>query len=72
MRLTAMQLLKGQIEQINMTELRQRPGDVIDQVQMGKRFIITKVGKIVAVLEQPEPSALELGAEVRRLHLARR
>lgn len=70
MRLTAMQLLKGKTEEISMTNLRSRPGDVIDQVQMGKTFTITKAGKVVAVISQPEPNALELGAEIRRLGLA--
>jgi prevent-host-death family protein len=70
MRLTDMKLLKGKSEGISMTDLRSRPGDVIDQVQSGKTFTVTKVGKIVAVISQPEPTALELGAEVRRLGLA--
>ena len=69
-RLTDMKLLAGQIEEISMTELRQRPGDVIDQVQMGKKFTITKTGKVVAEITTPEPNALELGAAVRRLGLA--
>ena len=68
-RLTDMKLLAGKTERICMTELRQRPGDVIDQVQMGKTFVITKQGKEVAVLSPPEPNALELGAEVRRSSL---
>lgn len=70
MRLTDMKLLKGKFEEISMTDLRSRPGDVIDQVQSGKTFTITKAGKVVAVISQPEPNALELGAEVRRLGLA--
>ncbi len=70
MRLKDMKLLKGKSEEISMTDLRSRPGDVIDQVQMGKTFSITKAGKVVAVISQPEPNALELGAEVRRLGLA--
>jgi prevent-host-death family protein len=69
-KLTDMKLLSGQQEEITMTDLRQRPGDVVDQVQMGKKFVITKAGKVVAELESPEPTALELGAEVRRLGLA--
>jgi prevent-host-death family protein len=70
MRLAQMKLLMGQTETITMSDLRQRPGDVIDQVQMGKVFTITKAGKVVAVLAAPEPSAFELGAEVRRLKMA--
>lgn len=67
MRLIAMQLLAGQTEKITMMQLRKGPGDIIDQVQMGKTFTVTKAGKVVAVISQPEPSALELGAEIRRL-----
>jgi prevent-host-death family protein len=65
-----MKLLKGKSEEISMTDLRSRPGDVIDQVQSGKTFTVTKAGKVVAVISQPEPNALELGAEIRRLGLA--
>lgn len=68
-RLTDMKLLTGQSEEITMTQLRERPGDTIDQVQMGKKFTITKSGKVVAEIFQPEPNAFELGAEVRRLGL---
>ena len=68
-RLIAMQLLTGQTEKITMMQLRKGPGDIIDQVQMGKTFIITKAGKVVAVISQPESTALELGAEIRRLGL---
>jgi antitoxin (DNA-binding transcriptional repressor) of toxin-antitoxin stability system len=50
-----------------MTDLRSRPGDIIDQVQMGKTFDITKAGKKVATLSKPEPNAFELGAAIRRL-----
>jgi len=68
-RLTEMNLLLGQIETISMMELRKRPGDVIDQVQMGKTFEITKLGKVVATLSRHQSTALEIGAEVRRLGL---
>ncbi len=61
--------LIGKVETISMTEFRTRPGDVIDQVCLGKTFNITKVGKTVAVLSRPQPTALEIGAEVRRLGL---
>ena len=68
-RLVAMQLLTGQTEEITMMQLRKGPGDIIDQVQMGKTFTITKARKVVAVISQPELTALELGAEIRRLRL---
>ena len=67
--MTDMLLLTGVTEEISMTALRQRPGDVINQVQMGKTFIITKGGKTVAALSRPEPNAFELAAEIRRLGL---
>ena len=67
LQLVAMPLLAGQTETITMMYLRQHPGDIITQVQMGKTFTITKAGRVVAVLSQPEPTALELIAEVQRL-----
>jgi len=66
-RLRYMQLLTGQTEEISMMDLRKGPGDVIDQVQMGKTFTITKGGRVVAVLAPPEPSAAELGKALRQL-----
>lgn len=70
MRVTEMKLLAGQSEQITMSDLRKRPGDIFTQVQMGKTFTITKAGKVIAVLSRPEPTAVQLGAAVRKLGLA--
>lgn len=67
--LTKSAILTGQIETISMMDFRSAPGDILLQAQMGKVFNITKNGVIVAVLHAPEPDALELGAEVRRLKL---
>ena len=69
-KLTDMKLLAGTTETISMTELRSRPGDVINQVQMGRVFNITKDGEVVAVFSPREPTAFELGAAVRKLNLA--
>jgi prevent-host-death family protein len=55
-RLTDLQLLTGQTEEITMMDLRSRPGDVMAQVQSGKTFTVTKAGKVVAVISQPEPT----------------
>jgi prevent-host-death family protein len=66
-KLTDMNLLAGQSDEITLSDLRSRPGDVFSQVQMGKTFTITKNGKAIAILSKPEPGALELGAAVRQL-----
>lgn len=61
--------LAGQEETITAMELRQAVGDILLQVQLGKKFTITRNGVIVAVLSRPRPTALELGSEIRRLGL---
>lgn len=61
--------LIGEEETISMTQLRASPGEVLDQVQLGKVFKVKRNGEVVAVLSQPEPTALELGAAVRRMGL---
>lgn len=66
-RLPDLQLLVGQQETITVTDLREGPGDVLAQVQLGKSFRITKNGKVVADLTPPEPTAVELGASARAL-----
>jgi prevent-host-death family protein len=70
-RLTDMRLLKGQTGEITMTEFRRSPGDVLDQVQQGKSFTITKNGAVVADLTPHEPSALELGRAARKAGIVR-
>lgn len=62
--------LEGREETITMSELRALPGDVMDQVALGKVFIITRAGRVLGRLVPPEPNAFELGAAVRRLGLA--
>ena len=69
-RLEKSAILTGQTETISIMDFRKSPGDVFLQAQMGKVFNITKNGVVVAVLHAPEPNALELGAEIRRLKLA--
>lgn len=68
--LTKLKSLAGEVETITAMDLRRSPGDILLQVQMGKVFNITRNGVIVAVLSAPEPDALELGREVRRLGIA--
>ena len=59
-RLTETTMLRGIIEKISMSDLRQSPGDIIDQAQMGKIFIITKGGKEVATLQKLPGDTLTL------------
>lgn len=47
--------LQGQIECITMMQLREGPGDIVTQIQMGKRFVLTRAGKAVAVMHKPSP-----------------
>jgi prevent-host-death family protein len=61
--------LTGKRETITAMDFRRTPGDILLQAQLGKVFEITKNGVVVAVLSAPEPNALELGAEIRRMRL---
>lgn len=46
--------LHGQNEEITATQFRAMPGEVLKQVELGKRFIITRNGKQMAVLQKPQ------------------
>ena len=70
-KLSSMNLLEGESEEITVMDLRRGPGDILDQVELGKTYTITRNGKVMAVLSKPEPDALELAAEVRRMGLVR-
>jgi uncharacterized membrane protein YedE/YeeE len=48
-------LLEGQSEEITISGLRARPGDVFMQVQMGKKITVTKGGEVIAEIKRPEP-----------------
>ena len=63
-------ILKGKTETISAMDFRKSPGEVLLQVEMGKIYIITRNGKPVAEIRSPEPSAVELGAAVRKMGLA--
>ncbi len=45
-------ILRGQLEEITMMELRQHPGDIFNQVEMGKVFVITRNGDPIANLSR--------------------
>lgn len=59
-KLTETTMLRGFIEKITMMDLRKSPGDIIEQVQMGKIFIVSKAGKDVAVLQALPGESLTL------------
>lgn len=69
-RLSDMRLLRDKDFTITMMEFRQQPGDVMDLVIQGATITVTRQGKPIAVIHSPEPTALQLGAAVRRLGIA--
>jgi prevent-host-death family protein len=57
-KISELQSLVGQVETISLTDLRNLPGEVFNQVQMGKQYVVTKSGKIIArIMPQPKPVA---------------
>ncbi len=46
--------MKGQSEEITISELRSKPGEVFCQVAMGKHFKVTKLGKVIAEIKPSE------------------
>lgn len=44
------QMLRGEMEEITVSDLRAHPGDILTQVSLGKSFCIKRKGKIVAFL----------------------
>lgn len=58
--------LKGKSESISISEFRAQPGSVLQQVELGKRFDVTRQGKIVATISPPELNAFELGKAAKK------
>lgn len=52
--------LQGKFETISVTELRHSPGAVLEMVNLGKVFVITKAGNPVAVLSKPPGTTLSI------------
>lgn len=48
--------MDGQREEITISELRSKPGEVFAQVDLGKVFTVTKSGKVIAEIHRPAPS----------------
>ena len=59
--------VSSKIETISMTDFRSMPGEIMQAVQLGKRFIIEKNGKPIAQLWPYEADAFQLGATCRNL-----
>jgi antitoxin (DNA-binding transcriptional repressor) of toxin-antitoxin stability system len=70
-RFADMQVLRGKDFTITMMDFRKQPGDIMDLVIQGATVTVTRQGKPIAVIHAPEPTALQLGAEVRRLGLVK-
>lgn len=65
-KLSEMNLLAGQTETITAMKFRKSPGEVLQQVALGKIYVITKYGKAIAEIHRSEPTAFELGAAIRK------
>lgn len=52
--------LSGKIESISITELRNKPGEVLKQVELGKVFVIERNGTPIAVLSSPPGETLTI------------
>lgn len=59
--------LEGQKEEISISELRSKPGEVFAQVSMGKEFTVSKCGKPVATIKKHEPFDMRALAILRKL-----
>lgn len=49
--------LKGQLEHISVSEFRANPGEIFQQVEAGKVFVIEKNGKVIAQICPAKPVA---------------
>ena len=66
-KLNEMDLLEGQTEEITMMDLRYGPGEIMDQVILGKTFTITRKGKRVAVKQLLAAGGRRDGADQGRM-----
>jgi antitoxin (DNA-binding transcriptional repressor) of toxin-antitoxin stability system len=69
-KMSELQLLAGQHERITIVEFRLAPGEVLGQVMQGKRFTITKYGRVVADLTPVGTSEPEAAGESKRVGVA--
>lgn len=59
--------LKGQTEEITLSDLRSKPGEVFAQVELGKEFTVSKNGRVVAEIKKPEAFDWQALAVLRKL-----
>lgn len=59
--------LAGQHETISLSDLRSRPGDVFQAVELGQTFDVTKNNRVIATISPPEINAIELGKAIRQM-----
>lgn len=55
-----LQQMSQQFEVITAMDFRKQPGEVLDSVDLGKTFLITKAGRPVAVLSKPPGEQLSI------------
>jgi hypothetical protein len=55
--------MSHEFEVITATDFRKQPGEVFDSVALGKTFLITKVGRPVAVLSKPPGETLTIAVD---------
>jgi prevent-host-death family protein len=52
--------LKGKFETISVSQLRQKPGEVLTLVDLGKTFLVTRNSKPIAVISSPPGETLSM------------
>lgn len=55
--------LVGKFETISVSDFRNRPGEVFASVDLGKTFLVTKLGKPIAVISKPPGESLTMEIE---------
>lgn len=54
--------LDGKFEVITLSDLRRLPGEIMQCVELGKTYLITRNGKAIAVLSKPPGETLTIAA----------
>ena len=62
-RLEQIASLSGQIETITAMDWRKMPGEILDQVILGKTYLVTRRGRVVAVIQRPPGETLTINVD---------